>query len=84
MEMPARTAATKIPVPVAESQLRLKTAASAAGGNCRWGIRDDRGRRPWMGILMPVVSSHGREARHAPEDDACVKIDPREGSADKG
>ena len=40
MSRPASMAARKMPVPVAESQLKLKTAVSAAGTGTAGGIRN--------------------------------------------
>ena len=58
MEKPARIAAMKIPVPVAERRLRLKTAASASGLGVAGGIRITRWSSPltWMGKVLKVSS----------------------------
>ena len=39
MSSPARMAASRMPVPVAESQLKVKTAASAVGAATTGGMR---------------------------------------------
>ncbi len=67
MRSPARRAAKRIPVPVAESQLRLKMAGSGVGAATTGGTRSTTLCRPVTGILMVVFASIHAEKRGRPQ-----------------